>query len=213
MWYICVKLMYFDKITGITTPIDNTDCFPAIQQMSAWIKTRCINLEGRHCVLWKHILLLSSQWDVFGLSRYKLCSSNNMFSSYTYINTLSFHKRNTITSMQQTDVPGHNMSLSFSVPGMKILYEYRGNVSFYSLPLIARNSALKYIRNTNIALYLICAVWVSYSVYTIRVTVIPMASFHMFVVVGPVCKFSTTFSTAIGPLTSVLPAMNLVHMG
>jgi len=65
--------------------------------------------------------------------------------------------------------------------------------------------------NDNEAPYLVCAVWVSYSVYTIRVTVIPMTSFHMLVVVGPICEFSTTFSTAVRTFTSVLPAVNLMR--
>jgi hypothetical protein len=64
--------------------------------------------------------------------------------------------------------------------------------------------------NANIAPYLVRAIRAPNSVYTIRVTVIPMTPFHMLVIVGPICKFSTTFSTAIGTLTSVLSTVNLI---
>jgi hypothetical protein len=69
------------------------------------------------------------------------------------------------------------------------------------------------ITNNNKAPYLVRAVRASYSVYTIRITVIPMTSFHMLVVVGPICEFSTAFSTAVRTLTGVLPAVNLMQTG
>jgi hypothetical protein len=77
--------------------------------------------------------------------------------------------------------------------------------------LIFNSFDKQYITNNNKAPYLVCAVRISYSVYTIRITVIPMTSFHMLVVVGPVCELSTTFSTAVRTLTSMLPSVNLMQ--
>jgi hypothetical protein len=133
--------------------------------------------------------------DAFVCCSNKFCYSESKLSSYTW----------------------HIKTSDFSQKECKFYSNIR-EVFIFTLspsPKVHKNKKQKLHYNTslnvNTAPYLVRAIWAPNSVYTVRVSVIPMTSFHMFVVVGPICKFSTTLGTAIRTFTSVLPAVNLIQ--